>query len=138
MKKYAIIRDEKNIIRAVCSSCLAPNKKEVYWPPYTESSRMKTAVIDLEPKKSNSKFHPATFTKSNDDFVEAQKEFKFPNLDDLTYASDEEKLKSNRRMRNKKKVSSPEEFVSPYSSESTLKKKKTDASKASSSSKKEK
>lgn len=68
-----------------------------------------------------------------DNFVEAQKESKFPNLENLTDASDDEKLKSTRGARNKKNGLSPEKFVSPFSSTSPSTR-RIDASKENSSS----
>ncbi|XP_058803123.1 protein unc-79 homolog [Phymastichus coffea] len=113
MKKYSIIKDEEGEIRVVPSNWLTDDKESVYWPPYKDSARVKSAAINLESRNSDWELYSCTFIKSNDDYVDAQKEARFPNLDDLTDASDEERLKATRAARNKI-TASPSKFISSF------------------------
>ncbi|XP_058808045.1 uncharacterized protein LOC131673781 [Phymastichus coffea] len=113
MKKYSIIKDEEGEVRVVPSNWLTDDKESVYWPPYKDSARVKSAAINLESRNSDWELYSCTFIKSNDDYVDAQKEARFPNFDDLTDASDEERLKATRAARNKI-TASPSKFISSF------------------------
>ncbi|KAJ8668417.1 hypothetical protein QAD02_016192 [Eretmocerus hayati] len=104
-KPFAIIKDENGVKRVVATTWLSDDLDTFKWPPFDDVAKVVKAVTDLvEPDDDWDDFEVTKFIRYKDTYSGAVADINLK-LDEVTDASDDEKLKHSRASRRAKKLS---------------------------------